>query len=215
MKGAKAHTRYKTSDGKAVPGVTTVTGLLAKPQLIKWANNLGLQGIDSTKYVDKAARIGSCAHEMIEMYLKNKKFESDQYSPDEVNQAENALIKFYEWEKGIKFFPLASELQLVHEVLLYGGTVDCVADIDGKTWLVDFKTGKSIYDEMAMQLAAYREMLTYHGHKIEGCRIIRVGRDETEGFEDRIFSQWEIDKGFDKFMCLLDFYHIDKQKEDK
>lgn len=56
-KVTKAHTRYYLSDGTLVPGATTVTGLLNKPALVKWANNLGLQGIDSSKYVDKAARV--------------------------------------------------------------------------------------------------------------------------------------------------------------
>ena len=58
-KASKAHTRYYLQDGTLVPGATTVTGLLNKPALVKWANNLGLQGIDSSKYVDKAARVCS------------------------------------------------------------------------------------------------------------------------------------------------------------
>ena len=37
-KKSKVHTRYKTKDGKAIPGTTTIVGLLAKPQLIVWAN---------------------------------------------------------------------------------------------------------------------------------------------------------------------------------
>ena len=62
-KASRAHTRYYTTDGTLVPGSTTITGLLNKPALVKWANNLGLQGIDSSKYVDKAARVGTLIHE--------------------------------------------------------------------------------------------------------------------------------------------------------
>lgn len=210
MKGVKAHTRYKTDDGIKVPGVTTVLGLLAKPQLIVWANRLGLEGIDSTKYVDKAARIGTCAHAMIEAYLKSEKYESDQYSPDEVNQAENSLLKFYEWEKQVNIIPLESEISLVSKHYLYGGTVDCYAEIDGKKWLVDFKTGKSTYEEHAYQLAAYRELLRESGRDVQGCRIVRIGRDETEGFEDRVFSDTELDKGFKIFRNLLEIYYLKK-----
>ena len=45
-----AHTVYTDSLGTRVPGATTIIGILDKPALIKWANNLGLAGIDSTKY---------------------------------------------------------------------------------------------------------------------------------------------------------------------
>ena len=44
-KKANAHTQYKLVDGTKVPSVTTVLGILNKPALVKWANNLGLQGI--------------------------------------------------------------------------------------------------------------------------------------------------------------------------
>jgi len=53
-KKTKAHTRYYLADGTLVPGSTTVCGVLNKPALVRWANQLGLQGIDSTKYTDKA-----------------------------------------------------------------------------------------------------------------------------------------------------------------
>lgn len=210
MKGVKAHTRYKTDDGVKVPGVTTVLGLLAKPQLIVWANRLGLEGIDSTKYVDKAARIGTCAHAMIESYLKSQPYESDQYSPDEVSQAENSLLKFYEWEKQVNLIPLESEISIVSNEHLFGGTIDCYAEIDGKKWLVDFKTGKATYEEHAYQLAAYQILLKGSGRKVDGCRIVRIGRDETEGFEDRVFGVDELWRGWKIFQSLLTIYYLKK-----
>lgn len=60
-KASKAHVKYRTKDKVLVPGVTTITNLLNKPYLIKWANDLGLEGIDSTKYRDEAADIGTLA----------------------------------------------------------------------------------------------------------------------------------------------------------
>ena len=58
-KRGRVHTVYKTKDGKRVPGVTTILGVINKPALVRWANNLGLQGIDSTNYVDATARCGT------------------------------------------------------------------------------------------------------------------------------------------------------------
>jgi ketopantoate reductase len=70
-KKSRAHIVYKTPDGKRVPGVTTITGMLDKPGLVKWANNLGLQGIDSTEHVKNLARIGTLAHLLIATEWKN------------------------------------------------------------------------------------------------------------------------------------------------
>lgn len=211
LNGTKAHTRYYTSDGQLVPGATTVTGLLNKPQLVIWANRLGLQGIDSTKYRDKAADIGTCAHLMVQSYLSKEKPDLNQFSQDTIDQAENALISFFEWEKSHKIEPVLLEKGLVSDAHLFGGTVDCVARMDGKLWLIDFKTGSGIYDEMGMQLAAYRELLLEHNYMIEGCRILRIGRSEDEGFEDRIFDSKQLDTQWNIFNHLLQIYHL-KQK---
>lgn len=211
LNGTKAHTRYYTTDGQLVPGATTVTGLLNKPQLIVWANRLGLQGIDSTKYRDKAADIGTCAHLMVQCYIANEKPDLSQFSQDTIDQAENALISFFEWEKSHKIEPVLLEKGMVSDNYLFGGTVDCVANLDGKLWLIDFKTGSGIYDEMGMQLAAYRKLLIEHGYVIEGCRILRIGRSEDEGFEDRIFDNRQLEKQWEIFNHLLQVYHLKQE----
>lgn len=63
----KAHTRYRTKSGMIVPGVTTVLSLLAKPALIYWAWNLGMQGEDYRKIKEKAADIGTVTHYLVEV----------------------------------------------------------------------------------------------------------------------------------------------------
>ena len=56
----KQHTVYKLKDGTRVPSVTTYLKVLDKSNyLVPWANKLGMAGIDSTKYRDEKARIGS------------------------------------------------------------------------------------------------------------------------------------------------------------
>ena len=69
---SKVHTVYKTGDSIRVPSVTTILGVLSKPALIPWANRLGLQGIDSSKYVDRLATIGTLAHYWIESYINGE-----------------------------------------------------------------------------------------------------------------------------------------------
>ena len=96
-KKSRAHIRYELPDGTKVPGVTTVLGVLNKPALIIWANRLGLQGIDSSKYRDEMADIGTLAHQMIVDYFKGEKTNTDEYSKSQIDAAENCLLSFWEW----------------------------------------------------------------------------------------------------------------------
>ena len=205
---AKAHIRYKTSDGKGVPGATTITGLLNKPHLVTWANQLGLDGIDSTKYRDSAATVGTLAHEMVQAHLQGGEIDYEAYSPADVTLAMNALKSFYAWEGQHEIKVEFCERPLVSDTMKFGGTVDCYCIMDGIPTLLDFKTGKAIYNEYFIQLAAYRALLEEHGHPVERCRILRIGRDETEGFEERSVS--DTTKYFDIFNDLLDIYYKKK-----
>lgn len=208
-KMSKAHTVYKTSDGRRVPGTTTITGLLNKPYLITWANKLGLEGVDSTKYRDEAADVGTLAHAMIQAHLEGTEVDEDQYSPIDVDLAQNAVISYFEWEKQHDINPIKCEWAMVSDSLLFGGTIDCYCMLDGIPTLLDFKTGKAIYDEYFVQLAAYRELLEENGYTVERCRILRVGRDETEGFEERTVTDTR--KYFEIFRALLNVYYLKKE----
>ncbi|MCL1789905.1 MAG: PD-(D/E)XK nuclease family protein [Peptococcaceae bacterium] len=207
--GSKAHTRYKTSDGKLVPGTTTVTSLLNKPHLVAWANRLGLEGIDSSKYRDGAAEVGTLAHAMIQEHLLGDEVDFDQYSQRSIDLATRAVASFFAWENQHDIELIMSEHPLVSDELGYGGTIDCYCVLDGIPTLVDFKTGKAIYDDYFIQLAAYRHLLEEHGHPVKQCRILRIGRDATEGFEERVVS--DTDKYFEIFKHLLGVYNLKKE----
>lgn len=208
-KTSRAHTIYKLADGKRVPGTTTITGLLNKPQLIAWANRLGLEGIDSNKYRDEAANIGTLAHAMIQAHLQLEDLGMDNYSARDIGLAENALISYWEWEARHDIEPIFCEVPMVSENYRYGGTVDCYCVLDGKKTLLDFKTGKAIYPEMFYQLAAYTNLLRENGHEVEQCKILRIGRDEIEGFEEKTIV--DTSKQFDLFKNLLNVYYLQKE----
>lgn len=50
----------------------------------------------------------------------------------------------------------ASEATVYSRKYGYAGTLDAIAVIDGRRTLLDYKTGKGVYGEVALQLAAYR-----------------------------------------------------------
>jgi len=192
-KKVKQHTVYKTADGKRVPGVTTFLGILDKPGLKSWANRIGLEGIEMRAYVDEKADIGTCAHYMIECEIKGVEPDLSIYSPHVVAAAENSYFKWMQWKEGKDIHFIASELVLISEVHRYGGTVDIYADINGKRTLLDIKTsGSGVYPEMKHQTAGgYRLLLEENGYRVDDVKILRIGRDESEGFEEATVYNWD------------------------
>ena len=206
---SRAHIRYQLADGTKIPGVTTVLGILNKPALVKWANNLGLQGIDSTKYRDEMADIGTLAHQMIVDYFNKVETDTTDYSKNQIDLAENCLLSFWEWEKDHQIEVIMAEQPLVSEEYGFGGTIDLYCNLNGVPTLVDFKTGKGLYPEHTYQVAAYGNLLMTNGYDLENMQILRIGRDANEGFE--VYSgsigwrQWEL------FKHCLSIYNLQKE----
>ncbi len=117
-KKVKAHIRYLNKNGERVPGVTTFIGILNKPALVPWANNLGLQGINVKDYVNDKADIGTLAHEMIFSHLKKEKPDLSFYSQKQIDLAENSFLKYLEWEKKHTLKPILLETPLVSNKFL-------------------------------------------------------------------------------------------------
>lgn len=209
-KKVKAHTRYYTSDGKRVPGVTTVIGLLNKPYLVKWANNLGLQGIDSEKYTDEAASIGALAHDIIMCELRGQTPETADFTANQIQRAGHALAAFHDWKKDYQLQPLLTEEKLISDRYRYGGTIDNLSLLNGVLTLIDYKTSKAIYDEHKIQVAGYWKLLDEHGHKIKGARILRIPRVGEENFAEERLTGQRLVRDWNIFRHLLSIYRIQK-----
>ena len=211
----RAHTTYKTADGTRVPSVTTILGILNKPALVKWANNLGLQGIDSSKFVDEKARIGTLAHAMIQAFI-SAEISGEQmelnlldYTPNQQKQAGLSYLKFSKWWKENDIEPIVSEKYLISEDYRYGGTIDFFCKLNGEHTLVDFKTSKAIYSDHLYQLAAYETLLAENGYPVDQSVILRIGRDEAEGFEVKYTK--DLAKQFTVFHHLREIYKLQNE----
>lgn len=209
-KKVKAHIQYRV-DGVRVPGVTTALNELNKPALKFWANKLGLRGIDVRSFVDDKADIGTLAHEMVFAHLKGQEVSTDYYTKAQIDLAENSFLKYLDWEKGKEMKPILLEEPLVSRLYKYGGMIDNYCNLDGALTLVDYKTSKGIYDDMFYQLAAYQQLLQENGHSVVHTKILRIGRNEDEGFEER--DMYDLSKHFDIFLWALNIYT--KKKEIK
>lgn len=208
--GTKIHTVYKTADGKRVPSVTTILNVLSKPALMHWAWQMGCEGKDYRKERDAKADIGTGIHNYILSHHKKEKPDLSEYNEEEISQIENGFLKYLDWEKEHPVDEIICvEKPMVSEIFKFGGTADLIAKSNGTTILVDYKSGKAIYPEMAYQLAAYIKLAEGYAYKIENARILRVGRDEDEGFEERVFTNLE--KQWKLFIHCLEIYNLQKE----
>lgn len=206
VRKAKPHQKYVLKNGQQVVGVTTALGIVNKPALVAWANNLGLQGIKQHEYVDDLADVGTCAHYLINCDLTGEKPDLQDFTPRQVDRAENALISYYAWSKDKEFTTLMSEQQLVSEEHRYGGTVDWYGRLNGAWVLVDIKTGKAIYDDYIYQTAAYRQLLIENRHRVDEIHILQVGREPSEGFSEKMIPAAAIGPYWEVFKSALGLY---------
>jgi hypothetical protein len=210
----RAKPKYQTASGESVPGVTTIIGLRDKPALIGWAFNLGKAHpeLSSTReYVDDLAQIGTCAHEILSAILRGTTPDLGDFTPNTQEAAKIAVAKFNDWYGRHKVELLDADRHMVSEKHRYGGTLDVFAVIDGKRTVLDFKTGKAIYPEMHMQVAAYAELLKEQGETVEQICILQIGRTGPEGFSEQTRTEWDIP--WQKFLALRLLYDLEKAEE--
>ncbi len=207
----RAHQRYYAADGTQLPGVTTILGVLNKPALVPWANRMGLQGIDTSKYVDEAASVGTLAHALIAESLGGAKVPHGDFTADQMARAQHGVKAFEMWKSSLDFKVQLVETPLVSETYRYGGTIDCLASINGVLELIDIKTSSGIWPEHIYQVGAYWRLVDEQGPKILGARILRIGRTEGEGMEEHRLSGVQILNGWRVFQHALAIYQLKKK----
>jgi hypothetical protein len=176
---------YVTASGRALPGVTTILGLLNKPALLPWAWSQGKKGIPLNKAKDDAIDVGNIAHYLIECFVTNEEPVLDgAYNPDHVLLAHQMLYLFQDYWRIRQATLVASELPLIDEEIGYGGTIDLIVECaDRKTTEIwDIKTAKDIWPEYWMQLAGYLNLCDINEelkYDVDVCRILLITKDLT------------------------------------
>lgn len=168
--------RYYVWQGRDLPSVTSIRRMAGLPHgLHQWALGKvidaainGHKGIGerlasgdpgavalikhelraaATAERDAAASLGTAVHDAAAAGL----------TLDEVSSAiAPRLQQFYDWLAKSGAEILGSEFQVFNLTLGYAGTADALVRLrDGSIWVVDYKTGKGVYGEFALQLIAY------------------------------------------------------------
>lgn len=211
--------------GVEYPSVTAVLGLLSKGDaLLGWAVKCAVEYIkanlsdkpiqevlDSARTEWKNARetaadIGTEIHDKIHKYITYGRDACGDMRPE----VENGFLAFLDWEKANKVKWVQMELQVVSRIHGFAGRLDAICDFNGKRYLIDFKSSKSFYDEMPMQLAAYRIAAAENGSQTEGIGILRLDK-ETGLPEWKDYS--DVQEQHEKaFIHLLKFYYSQKNR---
>lgn len=165
--------QYYNDKNEPIPSVTQIISILNKNGLVKWANILGFKKINAEKLINEKALIGSLLHDRISKYLKG-----EEYSPhlseeinDRVDELYNIFLKWYDVSQPKLIF---TEKNYINN--LYGGTIDLLCEIEGKIYLIDFKTSKKIHSTQLIQLAGYLLLISELDpelySKIDRCQIL-------------------------------------------
>jgi len=202
--------RYKLKGEKSyLTSVTAITGVLDKSRaLMKWAVNLTadylrdwvmenpleemnlLAAITTAKqrYTvkrDEAANFGSMVHDFAESFAKHKQGKQD--APEIDSQAPleviNGINAFLDWVNNNEIEFIEAERLVYSKKHKYVGLVDLIGRINGKLYLIDYKTSSGIYNDMYYQTSGYREaydeeMEYLGGEKIQGTIIAQFDKGD-------------------------------------
>jgi hypothetical protein len=145
--------KYQTPSGKSYPSVTSVVGLLGKEAIREWRARIGEE--EANRVSARAARRGTTIHSLCENYLLNKEVKPGLFDVETFDSIKPLLNRINNIH--------CLETQLFSDHLQVAGTVDCIAEFDGRVSVIDFKTSRRIKSRedipgYFMQTSAYAVM---------------------------------------------------------
>jgi hypothetical protein len=193
-----ARHRY-TINGRPAAGVTTVLGVKDKSAgLVPWAVGLAVdylaehhealiaghgrevyeaarQAADAAR--DLAADRGTQVHAIVEKHLRGEDISGDVVGADVMVQ--NGVAAAVDWLAGIGFAPLGIEVAVGSEAEMVAGTLDAIGACGtGDIALLDWKTGKGIYDTHYAQAATYaRYWEQMNAERVGAIFIVRLDKE--------------------------------------
>lgn len=181
--------------------MTSVVGLLKAQQIQEWRNRVG--AAEANKISSRASRRGTSIHSLCEDYLLGKNPTADQFD----HEMFKSLVPILDRIDNIHCL----ETQLYSHHLQVAGTVDCIAEFDGKLHVIDFKTSskpkpKDWIHDYFMQTSAYAVMFEELTGIPVGRLLIVMGVDDHEPL---VFQEKRNDWVF-QFRDLRDKYRAAK-----
>lgn len=145
---------YVTPEGKKYPSITTMLSYFSKDAIMEWRKKVGHE--EANKISRQASSRGTKLHTIVEKYIRNEDMEID-------NPMQLELFKsILPYLNNIDNIYL-QEKYLYSNHLRLAGTVDCIAEYNGKLNVIDFKTSskpkrEEWIENYFVQAAAYAIM---------------------------------------------------------
>lgn len=138
-------------DGIWYPRVTAIVSIKAKPALMYFYASLPDYKTGQA-ITQKSAEEGTLLHDTVEAILRKEPI----VVPDSVKPAVSAFMDFYSQNELVAH---KIEERVISKKHHYAGTMDVLAELNGKLGVLDIKTSVAIYRDYSMQTSAYIEAL--------------------------------------------------------
>lgn len=233
--------------------VTTILGCLNKPWLVGWAKKFtaeyavdnievlqamlapralptGEQVVDRQAAVDylkgaayrerdRAGDLGTAVHKAAEAYTLGRPMPAWPLPVQARLEFFQEFLAKYEptYEMGM------AEASVYNREQRYAGTLDGICVIDGKRLLIDYKTGKAVSNEVALQCAAYRHAEFIGGADgseipmlpVDGAVCLHLPPPGTKDYDWRLIELRADDDVFRAFQFVREAFRWQEQTSKK
>lgn len=232
--------RYKLSGEKSyLISATACTGIIDKSRfLIPWA--VGLAGTFLKQFIEKssanqfsaeellpvidealtqhtvkkeeAGSIGDLVHAWVESFANSmlKNHEMPEIADDLDERVLNGINAFLDWYNQNKITFLNTEKIVYSRKYGYVGKYDAIAVVNAKKMLLDYKTGKAIYNEHFYQVAGYRGAYEEENGKLDGALILHFDK-ETGQLGTKEIDDEQYQKDLPVFLSCLTIKQREKE----
>lgn len=204
--------RFYLIDSKIyLPSVTWI--LDSYPKGIGFQIFLKQNGENSERIKQEAADKGSKIHNAIAKGISGQKIKiTDKFWNETTNKDEEltfdewrAINWFYEWWKESMPQIIANEIVVYDLKIGVAGTVDLVCQIGNDIWLIDIKTGKSIWPSYKLQVAIYEKL---YNKKINKIGILHLGAQNKKHYKLHDVTD-EREKALNAFIALKKMWEFE------
>jgi len=169
------------------------------------------------KATQEAQDIGTQAHRRLEWVVRGRIGPEPECSAPAIMASEHGV----RWLKQVDFVLLHAEQTVWSEIHRYAGTMDLhgEATLPGLgrcTVIADWKTGKAVYPEARLQMAAYRQALIEMGHAARPMHavVLRLPKVATDpDFEAVILHDAELQTLFLKFLAAAQLFEFIEEQD--
>ena len=158
--------RFYVKDGEYAPSVTYMLSS-AYPSgyaLSQWRGDVGNKRAD--EIMDEAAEDGTYVHNAIESILKGETVHTEHilnnFRQPRALKILKCLKSFMEWHDTYQPKVISTEYVVFDSKLKLAGTIDCKCKLNiddyKATYVIDWKTSKSIHTQHKVQLSLYQHM---------------------------------------------------------